>query len=75
MSALSAIIDYIKDNNITVPQYMTGVAYGAQLISRQFFEENQKYLKGIHFVSVHLFVFINIPLGTNFFKCSTRSIL
>ena len=52
MSVLTALVDFLTENDITLPHPLTSVGYGGQMISRQFMENNEKLLKGKHFVSM-----------------------
>ena len=40
----------MKEHNITLPHAVKLVSYGGQLSSRQFIEDNEKLLKGLHVV-------------------------
>ena len=52
MNVLSTIVDHIQANNIKLPAPLKAVAYGGQLVSRNFRENNQKLLGGVHYVSL-----------------------
>ena len=56
MSALGAIMDYIRENKVTLPRPLKRVLYSAQHVSRQFREETAKVLKGLHYVSVNTII-------------------
>ena len=52
MNTLTALVDYLTNNSITLPHPMAAVIYTGQSFSRQSIESNQKLLKGRHIVSI-----------------------
>ncbi|XP_067949611.1 uncharacterized protein [Watersipora subatra] len=73
MSALGAIIDYIKENKISIPHPLKRVFYSGQIISYQFLEDGEQLLKGVHCIGYGMTELIGIG-ATSFIDSSKRKV-